>query len=94
MAVKTGLQRRHISKELIEYGFEKAAGMGYKADIVEGNPMTYRSRGFVTSANYGITAHESVRLPAPECLMVKELVPGSLANISGIVEYSDYQTLT
>ena len=35
VAVKTQLQRQHISKELIEYGFEKAAAMGYKAVIVE-----------------------------------------------------------
>ena len=30
VAVKTELQRQHISKELIEYGFEKAKKMGYK----------------------------------------------------------------
>lgn len=93
-AVKTELQRQHISKELIEYGFEKAKAMGYKAVIVEGNPVNYRNRGFVTSADYGITAHESVGLPAPECLMVKELVPGALQHIHGTVCYSDYTTLT
>ncbi len=93
VAVKTALQRQHISKELIEYGLEKAKDMGYKAVIVEGNPMNYRSRGFVTSKPYGIVAHESVGLPAPECLMIKELVPGALANIHGIVQYSDYKSL-
>lgn len=93
-AVKTRLQRQHISKELIEYGFEKAKKLGFKAVIVEGNPMNYRSRGFVTSADYGITAHESVGLPAVECLMVKELVPGALKDIRGVVRYSDYETLT
>ena len=93
VAVKTELQRQHISKELIEYGFEKAAAMGYKAVIVEGNPMNYRSRGFVTSAGFGITAHESVSLPAPECLMVKELVPGGLEGIRGQVSYRDYECL-
>lgn len=93
VAVKTALQRQHISKALIEYGFEKAAAMGYKAVIVEGNPMNYRSRGFVTSHPYGITAHESVGLPAPECLMVKALRPDGLAGIHGQVSYSDYQTL-
>ena len=93
VAVKTELQRQHISKELIEYGFEKAKALGYKAVIVEGNPMNYRSRGFVTSADYGITAHESVGLPAPECLMVKELVPGSLKGIQGQVSYADYECL-
>ena len=93
VAVKTELQRQHISKELIEYGFEKAKTMGYKAVIVEGNPMNYRNRGFVTSAPYGITAHESVGLPAPECMMVKELVPGGLEGIQGQVCYSDYACL-
>ena len=93
VAVKTELQRQHISKELIEYGFEKAAAMGYKAVIVEGNPMNYRNRGFVTSAPFGITAHESVGLPAPECLMVRELVPGGLEGIHGQVCYADYECL-
>lgn len=93
VAVKTSLQRRHISKELIEYGFDRARELGYRAVIVEGNPMNYRSRGFVTSEPWGITAHESVGLPAPECLMVKELVPGSLDSIHGQVNYSDYQCL-
>ena len=93
VAVKTELQRQHISKELIEYGFEKAKEMGYQAVIVEGNPMNYRNRGFMTSEPYGIIAHESVGLPAPECLMVKELVPGGLEGIRGQVNYSDYQCL-
>ena len=94
VAVKTQLQRQHISKEIIEYGLKKAAAMGYKAVIVEGNPMNYRNRGFVTSAPFGITAHASVGLPAPEYLMVKELVPGGLEGIRGEVSYSDYQVLS
>ena len=93
VAVKTELQRQHISKELIEHGLRKATDLGYKAVIVEGDPMNYRSRGFVTSAPYGITAHASVGLPAPECLMVKELVPNGLKNIHGQVCYSDYECL-
>ena len=93
VAVKTELQRQHISKELIEHGFEKAAKLGYKAVIVEGNPMNYRSRGFATSADFGITAHGSVGLPAPECLMAKALVPGGLDGIHGQVCYSDYECL-
>ena len=92
-AVKTALQRQNISRDLIEYGFEKAAQLGYKAVIVEGNPRNYRARGFVTSAGYGITAHESVGLPAVECLMVKELVPGGLDHIHGQVAYTMYDSL-
>ena len=93
-AVKTQCQRQHISKALIEYGFEKAKALGYKAVIVEGNPVNYRSRGFVTSADYGIVPDPKLHLPAIECLMVKELVPGSLEYIRGTVDYSMYETLT
>lgn len=93
VAVKTQLQRQHISKALIEHGLEKARALGYKAVIVEGNPSNYRSRGFVTSADFGITAHESMGLPAPECLMVQALVEGGLEGIRGQVCYSDYACL-
>ena len=93
VAVKTELQRQHISKELIEYGFEKASEMGYKVVLVEGNPQNYNARGFVTSADYGIFAAPSVGLPAPECMMVKELVEGTLEGIKGSVEYTFYESL-
>ena len=49
--MKTEYQRQHISREMMEFGFEKAAALGYKAVIVEGNPRNYRSRGFMTSAD-------------------------------------------
>lgn len=94
VAVKTELQRQRISKELIEFGFEKAKDMGYKVVIVEGDPRNYNSRGFQSSCNYGITASPSIGLPAPECLMVKELVAGALKNMEGVLDYSYYQFLT
>ena len=92
-AVKTSMQRRHISRDLIEHGFRLAREMGFKAVIVEGNPQNYRARGFVTAADHGILPGQTVHLPTIECLMVKELVPGSLENIRGLVEYSDYKSL-
>ena len=94
VAVKTELQRQHISKELIEAGFEKAKAMGYKAVIVEGNPRNYNPRGFVTSFDHGIVAGPKIHLPAVECLMVRELVSGALEHIKGIVDYSDYECLS
>ena len=93
VAVKTELQRQHISKELIEFGLQKARKMGFSACIVEGNPQNYNSRGFKTSQDFGIFAHESVGLPAPECLMVIELKQGALEHIKGGVEYSFYEAL-
>ena len=93
VAVKTELQRQHISKDLIEAGFEKAKEIGYEAVLVEGNPRNYNPRGFETSYHYGIVAGPNINLPAVECLMVKELVSGALDNIKGIVDYSDYECL-
>lgn len=94
VAVKAELQRQHISKDLIEAGFELAKHLGYKAVIVEGNPQNYNHRGFVTSQPYGIVASPKIGLPAVECLMVKELVDGALEHIHGMVDYSDYECLT
>lgn len=94
VAVRTDVQRQHISKELIEYGFNLARKLGYKAVLVEGNPQNYNARDFKTSSDYGIIAGDSVHLPAPECLMVKELIPNGLNNIKGVVEYTDYKSLT
>ncbi len=94
VSVKTELQRQRISKELIEYGLKKAKEMGYKLCMVEGNPMNYRARGFKTSADYGVYADESVGLPHPDCLMVRELVPGALENVHGYVNYKMYKSLT
>lgn len=93
VAVKTELQRQHISKDMLEYGFEKAKGMGFKAVLVEGNPKNYNPRGFMPSYRFGITAGPDIHLPSPECLMVKELENGALDKISGLVDYSFYETL-
>lgn len=93
VAVKTELQRQHISKEIIEYGFKKAKELGYKVCMVEGNPSNYKSRGFKTSQDYNIYANEKVGLPAPECLMVKELVEGALEHMHGYIDYDIYESL-
>ena len=92
-AVRTDVQRQHISRDLIEHGFRKAVSLGYKAVIVEGGPDNYRARGFVTAADHGILPGETVHLPHISCLMVKELVPGALEHIQGKVEYTDYTSL-
>ena len=93
VAVKTELQRQHISKDLLEYGFEKARNLGFKAVLVEGNPQNYMSRGFQPSYKFGIKAGPNVKLPHPDCLMVKELEKGALEKMSGLVDYSFYEAL-
>ncbi len=93
VAVKTELQRQHISKELLEYGFVKAEKMGFTAVLVEGNPSNYNPRGFEPCYLHNITPCEQIHLPRPECLMIKELVPGALEKIHGVVDYSFYDSL-
>ena len=93
VAVKTELQRQHISKALLEYGFDRARAMGYQAVLVEGDPRNYNPRGFVTSADVGIVAGPTVHLPHRDCLMVRELAEGALDRMSGAVDYSFYETL-
>jgi len=94
VAVKTELQRQHISKELLEFGLNKARELGYQAVLVEGNPRNYRSRGFRTAADFGIVPCEKIKLPFIECLMVMELQSNALQYISGVVDYSFYETLS
>ena len=62
-------------------------------DILEGNPQNYNPRGFKTSCDYGIAAGSDTHVSFADCLMVEELVAGSLDNISGVVDYSDYEYL-
>lgn len=93
VAVKTVLQRQHISKELLEYGFIRARELGFRAVLVEGNPRNYNPRGFRPSYEFGIEAGPKIRLPHPDCLMVKELEDRALDHINGLVDYSFYEAL-
>jgi len=93
VAVKTALQRQHISKELLEFGFERAKALGFSAVLVEGDPRNYVSRGFEPSYRHGVEAGPKIHLPHQDCLMIKELRPGALQHIHGLVDYSFYETL-
>ena len=93
VAVKTTLQRQHISKDILEHGFEVAKSLGFKAILVEGDPRNYNPRGFQPSYKFGVEAGPNVHLPHPDCLMIKELEAGALEHISGLVDYSFYEAL-
>lgn len=72
----------------MEYGFEKAKETGFKAILVEGDPKNYNPRGFQSSYRFGIGAGPNIKLPHPDCLMVKELEDGALDRMHGFVDYS------
>ena len=93
VAVKTRLQRQHISKDILEYGFDVAKRLGFKAILVEGNPRNYNNRGFQSSYKFGIEAGPNIKLTHPDCLKIKELEKGALDRMSGLVDYSFYEAL-
>lgn len=93
VAVKTELQRQHISRDILEHGFRGAKRLGFKAVLVEGDPRNYNSRGFQASYKFGIEAGPNVKLPHPDCLMIKELEKGALDTMTGLVDYSFYEAL-
>ena len=94
VAVKTELQRQHISRDLLEYGLNRARELGYSAVLVEGDPRNYHARGFVTAANHGILPGPRLHLPHIDCLMVRELAPGALERMRGEVDYGCYKCLS
>lgn len=72
---------------------KKANDLGFQAVLVEGDPKNYHPRGFMPSYQFGIKAGPNIQLPHPDCLMVKELQKGALDHMSGLVDYSFYETL-
>lgn len=70
-----------VGSTLMKEGFRIAETMRYKTAFLLGDPAYYRRFGYKPSHLYGIH-HES--FPA-EYLLVKEIVPGALSGITGII---------
>ena len=71
---------------IFDYGFINEMNRDNKSGTTARITSVHKGR-------FGIVAVESVQLPAPECLMVKELVENALENVSGVYEYTDYKSL-
>lgn len=84
MAVHPQYQKKGIGARLITQGLQNARDLGFASVIVLGHEHYYPKFGFVPAAKWGI----KVPVEVPEnVFMAIELVPGSLTNISGVVEY-------
>lgn len=68
-------QRRGHGKALLERSFEIAAGLGYEAVVIFGNPENYIPRGFKSCKRYGVSLGNEY----PAALLVKELKEGALS---------------
>ena len=65
---------------LINHSLKLAYQLGYRIVIIYGNPSYYQRFGFVPGKNYDIYSSDGYYNPA---LQVLELLPGSLADVSG-----------
>lgn len=85
MAVLPSYQRRGIGAALIEAGLAACRAQQVDAVVVLGHPDYYPRFGFVPSVRFGLRSTYDV---PPEVFMAQELVPGALANVSGVVQYA------
>ncbi len=65
---------------LINHSLKLACQLGYRIVVIYGNPNYYQRFGFVPGENYDIYSRDGYYNPA---LQVLELIPDSLANVSG-----------
>jgi putative acetyltransferase len=84
MAVSPPLQRTGIGSRLVRAGLEacREAGIGYV--VVLGHPDYYPRFGFAPAELFGIACKRDV---PPEAFLVRELVPGAIDGVAGIVDY-------
>lgn len=86
VAVDPDYQNRGIGTRLIQAGLAQCEVLGNAIVIVAGHPRYYSRFGFQPASRFGIRAPFSIPDTA---FMVRELIPGRLKSIHGIVRYPD-----
>lgn len=84
LAVEPALQGRGIGKALVRHSLAAAEAAGHALCVVVGDPMYYRPFGFIPAAGQGLSLPGPVE---PERFQVKELVPGALAGVHGVIAH-------
>jgi predicted N-acetyltransferase YhbS len=82
LSVVQEYRKRGVGSELVNYSFQLAKNMGYKAVFVVGDPAYYVRFGFKSSALYGI--RHVPEIPS-EYVMAYEFSAGALTGITGSV---------
>ncbi|MEZ8093294.1 N-acetyltransferase [Photobacterium swingsii] len=85
LTISPEYQRQGIGLALLDEAKNILAELGYPAVVVLGDPSYYQRAGFTTAADHGLTCRWDVPV---EAFMVIELLPDTLANHQGKVEYS------
>lgn len=84
MAVLPDHQRKGIGSKLVHAGLTICGGMGARIVFVLGHPEYYPRFGFQPAASRGLQYKGEKFDPY---FFVKEIEPGALADVSGMVEY-------
>ena len=84
LAVLPSQQRKGFGASLVRAALRRARLLGYDFVVVLGDPRYYARFGFVPGSSLGLSYPEPLPQPNFQAL---ELVPGSLAQASGVVRY-------
>jgi putative acetyltransferase len=85
LSVMPHCQRQGIGVALTTAGLERAASAGHKIVVVVGHPEYYPRFGFVPARAHGLEAPFPV---SDAAFMVRELTPGALEGVSGMIRYA------
>jgi putative acetyltransferase len=84
MSVHPAYQKKGVGARLITQGLESARDIGFGSVVVLGHEHYYPRFGFLPASRWGIRAPIDV---PDNVFMAMELIPGSLNNVTGVVEY-------
>lgn len=73
-----------IGSTLMKEGLMKATELGYTSAFLAGDPDYYKRFGFISTSEYNILNVNDI---PNQFVMVKELVPGGLKDISGKIDF-------
>jgi predicted N-acetyltransferase YhbS len=82
LAVEPALQGRGIGKALLRHSLDAAVAAGHEICVVVGDPNYYRPFGFLPASGWGLSLPGPVE---PERFQVRELRPGALAGMHGVI---------
>lgn len=91
LAVEPGLQGRGIGKALVRHSLTAAAAAGHRICVVVGDPGYYRPFGFGSAPARGLSLPGPVE---PARFQVRELVPGALEDVHGVIARAREETAT
>ena len=80
------LKRKGYGKFLLDYSLEKAAGLGFRAVLFEGNIGFYGKSGFDYASRFNIRYHDLPEDADSSFFLCRELIPGYLDGVTGVYQ--------